>query len=90
VVKLNINILYNNLDYIIYSFGSPLKMQLLPPQPTHYLPLLALVPLTFSGSSVAHLSLVGLQVLLRPSTTQNYCNAALSVMLTPLLLLLNL
>ena len=65
-------------------------MQLFPPQPNHYLPLLALFPLALSGSSLPHLSLLALQILLRPTTTQNYCNAAVSFALAPFLLILNL
>lgn len=65
-------------------------MQLLPPQPNHYLPLMVLFLFSVSGSSLAHMSLLALQLLLRPNTTQNYCNAAMSMVVAPLVLLLNL
>lgn len=65
-------------------------MQLFPPQPTHYLPLLLLLPLSLSGASLVHQSLLGMQLLLRPTTTQNYCNAAVSFGLVPFLVILNL
>ncbi len=87
VVKLNINIFIQNCIYIIYPLPS---MQFFPPQPTHYYPLLSLLPLALSGSSLPHLSLLALQFLLRPTTTQNYCNAAVSLSLVPFLMLLNL
>ena len=65
-------------------------MQILHPQPLHYTPLLSLFFLNLSGASLPHLSLLALQLLLRPTPTQNYCNAAISLLVTPLLLLLNL
>lgn len=65
-------------------------MQLFPPQPTHYLPLSILFLLRLADTSATHLSLLALQLLLRPNTTQNYCNAAVSLLLTPLIFLLNL
>lgn len=64
-------------------------MQILPPQYHHYLPLVVLLPLSLAETATAHLALLALQLLLRPSTTQNYCNAAASILLTPLLLLQN-
>ncbi len=65
-------------------------MQLFPPQTTHYFPLLALLPLQLASASLPHLLLLALNLLLRPNTTQDYCNAATSILLTPLILLLNL
>jgi hypothetical protein len=65
-------------------------MQLFPSQPTHYLPLLSIFLLNMAGASLSHQSLLAFQLLLRPTTTQNYCNAAVSIVLTPLLILLNL
>ena len=65
-------------------------MQLFPPQNTHYFPLLILIPLQLVGISLPHLLLVALVLLLIPNTTQNYCNAAVSVLVIPLILLMNL
>jgi hypothetical protein len=65
-------------------------MQIFPPQRIHYLPLLVLLPLALATASPSHLALLTFLMLLRPTTTQNYCNAAVSLLLTPLLLLLNL
>lgn len=64
-------------------------MQPFPPQPLHYLPLLAIFALNLAGASLSHLVLMVLLVLLRPTTTQNYCNAAVSILSIPLLLLFN-
>jgi len=65
-------------------------MQPFPSQPTHYLPLLSLFFLNMAGASLSHQCLLAFQLLLRPSITQNYCNAAVSIILTPLILLFNL
>ena len=64
-------------------------MQPFPSQPSHYLPL-ALLPFIASIVTVPHCLLLSLLILLRPHTTQNYCNAAASLFLSILLLLLNL
>jgi hypothetical protein len=65
-------------------------MQLFPPQTTHYLPLTVLLPLQLAGVSSLHLLLLAFILLLVPNTTQNYCNAAASILVTPLILLINL
>jgi len=90
VVKLNINI------YIKYSINRISRapthtlMQLFPPQTNHYFPLLLLLPMQLASASLPHLLLLAFNLLLRPNTTQNYCNAAVSLLLTPLILMLNL
>ena len=87
VVKLNINIY---IKYSINRTSTPaLAMQLFPPQTTHYLPLLLLLPLQLASASLPHLVLLAFSLLLRPNTTQNYCNAAASLLVSPLILLLN-
>jgi hypothetical protein len=65
-------------------------MQLIPQQPSHFLPLLALVPLGLVSTPPLHLFLFGLLLLLRPSNTENYCNALVSVLLCVLLMVDNL
>ena len=65
-------------------------MQVFPPQPLHYTPLLLLIFLNLSGASLSHMLLLGLLILLKPTTTRNYCNAAVSVLLIPMLLFLNI
>ena len=65
-------------------------MQLLPPQTLHYYPLTGLFVLALAGGSTSHLVLLSLLILLKPTTTQNYCNAAVSLILVPLVLLLNI
>lgn len=65
-------------------------MQLFPSQTNHYLPLVVLLPLQLAGLSLAHLALLGFLLLLRPNTTQNYCNAAVSILIVPIILLLNI
>ena len=65
-------------------------MQVFPPQPTHYLPLASLLIFNLAQPSLSHLSLLAFLLLLRPTTTQNYCNAAVSILLTPILLLYNI
>ena len=64
-------------------------MQVFPPQPNHYLPLASILLLSFAGASLGHLSLLALLILLRPTTTQNYCNAGVSIILCPIILLYN-
>ena len=65
-------------------------MQVFPPQRNHYLPLASIFVLNLAGPSVAHLTVFGFLLLLRPTTTQNYCNAAVSLLLCPLILLYNI
>jgi len=65
-------------------------MQLFPPQTTHYLPLTLLLPLQMAGISPLHLLLLAFILLLIPTTTHNYCNAAVSILVAPLILLMNL
>ena len=78
------------IKYSINRTSTPaLAMQLFPPQTTHYLPLLLLLPLQLASASLPHLVLLAFNLLLRPNTTQNYCNAAASLLVSPLILLLN-
>ena len=65
-------------------------MQVFPPQHHHYLPLASLFILNLAQPSVPHTVLFAFLLLLRPSTTQNYCNAAVSIIICPLILLLNI
>ena len=65
-------------------------MQLVPPQTSHFLPLLALVPMALASVPPLHMFLLGVLLLLRPSNTENYCNALVSVLLCVLLILDNL
>jgi hypothetical protein len=65
-------------------------MQLVPPQSTHFWPLLALVPMALASAPPLHMFLLGILLLLRPSNTENYCNALVSVLLCIILMLDNL
>lgn len=65
-------------------------MQVLPAQPLHYLPLFFLLPFQLASASTDHLLLLAFLVLLRPSSTRNYCNTAVSIFLSLLLLPLNI
>jgi hypothetical protein len=60
-------------------------MQVVPPQPVQFLPLLALPPLALAGCPPLHLFLLALLLLLRPAPSENYCNALVSVLLCVLL-----
>jgi hypothetical protein len=65
-------------------------MQIVPTQPNHFLPLLAILPLTLAGTPPLHLFGFGALVLLQPSSTENYCNALVSVLLCVILAIDNL
>jgi hypothetical protein len=60
-------------------------MQIIPPQPVQFLPLLAVLPLALASAPPLHLFLLSTLLLLRPSPTENYCNAIVSVLLCILL-----
>jgi len=57
--------------------------------PNQLAPLLVLIPLHFAKASSTHLILFASLILIRPYPTQNYCNAAFSVIITILLILKN-
>lgn len=65
-------------------------MQIVPPQPLHFLPLLALLPLALAQAHPLHLFLFALLLLFRPAPSQNYCNAIASLLLCMLIGLDNL
>lgn len=64
-------------------------MQLVPPQKNNYLPLLAVVPLALARTPPLHLFAFAVLLLIRPSATESYCNAVISVVLSVLLMLDN-
>ena len=61
----------------------------MPAEPTHYLPLTLLLPLGLAGAPAAHLAFLGFLIVLRPTTTGNYCNCLASMLLGGFLLLDN-
>ena len=64
-------------------------MQLIPPQPVNYLPLLSILPLAFCDTPPTHIFLFATLLLIRPNATENYCNAIVSVLISLFLLLHN-
>lgn len=59
-------------------------------QSSQLVPLLALIPLYFAKATPIHLLLFSVLIIIRPNIIQNYCNAAISIILTIILILINL
>jgi hypothetical protein len=64
-------------------------MQLIPPQPNNYVPLISILPLALASAPPLHIFLFAVLLLIRPNATENYCNAIISVLLCLILLLDN-
>lgn len=75
--------------FLLQIINNYIYMQLVPPQNSNYIPLLALLPLAIANAPSLHLFAFALLLLIRPSATESYCNAIISVLLSVLLLLEN-